>query len=287
MSFTPPPPPPGDGPRIPPRPDVPEPGPWSPEFALELPAPPADRWGIGPGDSHPKATWRWWEAILVFVFGLFMAGLVASAVATAAGLSEDSQFFLFATAGQVVPLAVLIGWLQLFHGTWRAAVGWPSKIWPEVRAGVLGGLALYAIGALGVGTVLSIIFNLFSGTSIETPSQLPSDMSSAEILVAALMVIVGAPVVEELFFRGIFFRSLRSRNSFWVAGLGSSLLFGFAHLTVEGGSGWAGGLLLVTMMFFVGFGLAYIYERRGNILANMVAHATFNIVGLVLIILFS
>jgi membrane protease YdiL (CAAX protease family) len=85
----------------------------------------------------------------------------------------------------------------------------------------------------------------------------------------------------------VFFRSLRARRSFWVAGIGSSLLFGLAHLSVEDGSGWGGGMLLVTLMFFVGFGFAYVYERRGNILANMIAHATFNTVGLVLIVLFS
>lgn len=290
MSFTPPPPPPpGEHPYVPPRPDTGGGGSGSrdPGFASQLPAPPTDRWGIGPGDAHPKATWRWWEAIMVFLFGLFIAGIVGSALEVATGMGEDARFFLFAVAGQVVPLVVLVGWLQLFHGTWRTVVGWPSKVWPEIRAGVLAGLAIYGIGVIGLGTLLSLLFGLFSQAPVETPSQLPSDMGVAEIVAAGFMVIVGASVVEELFFRGVFFRSLRVRRSFWVAGVGSSLLFGMAHLSVEEGSGWGGGLLLVTLMFFVGFGFAYIYERRGNILANMIAHATFNTIGLVLIVLFS
>ena len=38
------------------------------------------------------------------------------------------------------------------------------------------------------------------------------------------------------------------------------------------------------MICFVGFGLAYVYERRGSLLANMAAHATFNAIGFALIL---
>jgi len=37
-------------------------------------------------------------------------------------------------------------------------------------------------------------------------------------------------------------------------------------------------------MVFTGLGLAWIYERRGTIVASTAAHMAFNIVGLVLII---
>jgi hypothetical protein len=287
MSRTPPEPPPlplPGQPFIPPRPDL---APGAQGVAYELPGSPPDRWGIGPGDSHPKATWRWWEAILVFLLGVFVAGIVGAVLAEVLAVGEDGQFFIFAIAGQVIPFAILIGWLQFFHKSWLRVVGWPSKVWPELRAGVLGGLAVYGICALGIGTVLTVIFGLFSDGPVQTPEQLPPDMGPLEIGVAAFMVIVGAPVVEELFFRGVFFRSLRARHSFWFAGAFSSLLFGFAHMSVEEGSGMQGALLLVILMFFVGFGFAYIHERRGNILANTVAHATFNTVGLALILLFS
>jgi membrane protease YdiL (CAAX protease family) len=36
-------------------------------------------------------------------------------------------------------------------------------------------------------------------------------------------------------------------------------------------------------MVFTGFGLSYIYERRGAILAPMAAHVAFNVIGLTLI----
>ena len=37
-------------------------------------------------------------------------------------------------------------------------------------------------------------------------------------------------------------------------------------------------------MVFTGIGLAWIYERRGTIVAPMAAHMTFNVVGLVVIL---
>jgi membrane protease YdiL (CAAX protease family) len=43
-------------------------------------------------------------------------------------------------------------------------------------------------------------------------------------------------------------------------------------------------LFLVLTMVLVGTGLAFIYERRGALLASISAHATFNIIGLVFIL---
>ena len=44
-------------------------------------------------------------------------------------------------------------------------------------------------------------------------------------------------------------------------------------------------LLLMIAMIFTGVGLAYIYERRGNIVAPIGAHMTFNAIAIVLIFL--
>jgi membrane protease YdiL (CAAX protease family) len=42
--------------------------------------------------------------------------------------------------------------------------------------------------------------------------------------------------------------------------------------------------LLIPLMIFVGFGLAYIYERRGSLFASIAAHSTFNVIGYTLIV---
>ena len=43
--------------------------------------------------------------------------------------------------------------------------------------------------------------------------------------------------------------------------------------------------LLVPVMFVVGMGLAFLYERRGALTASIAAHAAFNLVGYTLIVL--
>ena len=43
-------------------------------------------------------------------------------------------------------------------------------------------------------------------------------------------------------------------------------------------------LVLQLTMVFTGIGLAWIYERRGTIVASMAAHMAFNVVGLVVIL---
>ena len=46
---------------------------------------------------------------------------------------------------------------------------------------------------------------------------------------AVLMIVVLAPVAEELFFRGFLFAGLRTRWSLWPAAITSGLIFGLVH----------------------------------------------------------
>ena len=75
--------------------------------------------------------------------------------------------------------------------------------------------------------------------------------------------------------------SLRDRHGFLFSGIISALAFGAVHYRP---SPWQNSILLIVVICFVGFGLAYVYERRGNLLANMAAHATFNAIGFALIL---
>ena len=83
-----------------------------------------------------------------------------------------------------------------------------------------------------------------------------------------MYAIVVAPLHEELYFRGVLFRAVRDRY-----GLVSGLLatgFGFAlvhFLDAE----WQDALLLMGVMFFNGMALGWWYERRGTIVAPVVA----------------
>ena len=53
--------------------------------------------------------------------------------------------------------------------------------------------------------------------------------SDAEVVLLVLMVVVGAPIVEELFFRGLVLRSIQARWNDGLALVASALLFALVH----------------------------------------------------------
>jgi membrane protease YdiL (CAAX protease family) len=84
-------------------------------------------------------------------------------------------------------------------------------------------------------------------------------------------------------FRGVLFRGLRARSGFWVAALVSATLFTIAHLG-EGG-GWLASAVIVTGIMPLGVAFAALVERRGTLVVSIVAHATYNAIGVAVLIL--
>jgi membrane protease YdiL (CAAX protease family) len=99
------------------------------------------------------------------------------------------------------------------------------------------------------------------------------------LVVPAVMTIIGAPVLEELFFRGVLLRALQVLCRTRVAALGVAIavvvdgaLFGMAHL----GSGdlWA----QLPGLAAVGVVLATLAVKTGRLGPSIVTHASFNAV---------
>jgi membrane protease YdiL (CAAX protease family) len=97
--------------------------------------------------------------------------------------------------------------------------------------------------------------------------------SGLPFLVIAVMTVVGAPIVEECFFRATLFRAF---DESWTARWGrvgsiaaiaaSATLFGLAH----------GELLQLPGLVFVGVVLAIVYRRSGRLLPSVLVHVGFN-----------
>ena len=94
-----------------------------------------------------------------------------------------------------------------------------------------------------------------------------------DFAVLALLVVVGAPIVEEVFFRGLLLRSLQRRFGNRWAVPGSALLFGLLHV---GDSSPAAGFLLLLMLGVFGVVLALLALRTGRLGPGIWAHAGFN-----------
>jgi len=83
---------------------------------------------------------------------------------------------------------------------------------------------------------------------------------------AGLLIIVAAPVSEEIFFRGFLFGGFRKRLSFPIAALISGLIFGLFHYT--GASSWT----VVPQLAFLGFAFCCVYEETGSIYPTIALH---------------
>lgn len=89
-----------------------------------------------------------------------------------------------------------------------------------------------------------------------------------DLLVAGLVIIVVAPVCEEIFFRGFLYPAMRRNMGLWAAALLNGLLFSFVHFSLFGllGRTLAGALFCV------------LYEYTDNLWSPVAAHLLNNFV---------
>jgi membrane protease YdiL (CAAX protease family) len=231
-------------------------------------------------DAEPPvgATWSLLEVLLV---GLIAIGLLSILVTVIGGLVGDPDRALVFSAlatGLAFGAATLV-WVLALHREQFPALGLTSgRPWRDVAYGLVVGVALYALLIFVVAPLLLFLASLVFG-EVVPPNQaellLPPRPDEVEASVAAVGAVVAAPLGEELFFRGLLFRSLRRRFRFWVSAVVSAAAFGLVHVLP----------LLIPLMFVVGIALAYVFERRGSLLASIAAHAAFNVIGITSILL--
>ena len=141
---------------------------------------------------------------------------------------------------------------------------------------------LTAIGLL-IGTLVAyyIVAGLFA-TYVLQPDQediggeLGVGNPNVAIAVAAvLMIVVLAPISEELFFRGFLFAGVRSRWSLWPAAIVSGLVFGLVHAPT--------GITTVVPLAALGFALCWLYDRTGSLWPCVIAHTINNALALAVV----
>ena len=231
--------------------------------------------------GRPRATWKVWEAMAVYLVAILVGGLATVPLLQFVD-DEDLANLAASALAAVVIVGVLVVWLSSRHPTWIRVLGFPERggWWREIRASIGFGLLLYPGIVFGVGLVVNLVLTTISGEQVQTPEQVPSGLSAVGVVVTVLYAIVIAPMHEELFFRGVLFRAARDRYGLGAGLLASGLGFGLIHY-IDGA--WQNALLLMGVMFFNGIALAWWYDRRGTIAASVIAHMVFNVIGLILI----
>lgn len=87
------------------------------------------------------------------------------------------------------------------------------------------------------------------------------------------LIIIVAPIIEEIVFRGLFYKTLKNFLPFVQASIISSLIFAIIHENI----------LSLTILFLLSLYLTWIYERTNSILYSILTHSIFNFLNLLLI----
>jgi membrane protease YdiL (CAAX protease family) len=136
-----------------------------------------------------------------------------------------------------------------------------------------------------VGTALSATASaVFSGTSLggsNTQVIAGQRHNGAGAVLITLVVALGAPIFEELFFRGLIRTALSARLGPARAILAQGLLFGLAHYEPSNGLGNVSVVLTIALLGVV---LGYVAARTRRLGAGMVGHGLFNLVASILVL---
>jgi len=228
------------------------------------------RWGLG----DAAAGW-----LLAQVGGFVAIVIVAVLSGTQAESSEDLS----------------LGWLAVAQlGLWAGLGGVPFLAARLKGNGVVVDFGLRAklvdplIGlGVGLGTQFILvpalyipIFWLFDVTSndLEEPARGLTDRATDPLGVVLLVLIVGigAPIIEELFYRGLLLRSLERRfHQEWIAVGGSAVLFAASHFQ----------LLQFPALALLGVILALLVQRTGRLGPAIATHMVFNLITVTFLVL--
>ncbi|HKJ36457.1 MAG TPA: type II CAAX endopeptidase family protein [Solirubrobacterales bacterium] len=151
------------------------------------------------------------------------------------------------------------------------------------RLGALGPAARFASTfflALVIYVVAAgIVAGILQPEQEDIAENLGADKDAAAIVtvLAGVLIIGGAAIGEELFFRGMLFGGLRQRLPLWPAAAISGLLFGLPHLP-------QGDLAVVLQLSIFGAVLAWAYERSGTLWVPIGLHGLNNTLAFYLLV---
>lgn len=239
----------------------------APPPTQKRPTPPAPRWGLG-------------DAAAGMAMGLVLSSTVASIWLGTTG--SDDLSLGGKAIGQLALWTGLAGcvlWASRWKGSRSLADDFGWRVRPVDLA--IGVAAAVAAQLFLAGVVARLLEPLVGDPEIASRPvrELVDSAGGWRFAGLLLFVAVGAPIVEELFFRGLLLRSLqrRVRNDAAAVVL-SGALFATPHIQALPGGALA---LVLVSIFLLGALLAVLALRTGRLGSAIVAHSAFNAISLV------
>lgn len=198
----------------------------------------------------------------------------------------------------VAVIAELVGlplpWLLLLGITlpWIALAGWPllttafqgngpridlglRLTWSDAGWGVIGGVAALVAGGT-IALLLQAVFGEFTSAAGDVGEQLRDEGPMLAVVIFAICVAIGAPIAEEIAFRGMAYNALAKRglSTAWVIAL-TTIAFSLFHLEP----------MRAPILLASGLVFGVLRWRTRGLGAPIVAHAVNNLPGAAFLLL--
>ncbi len=206
------------------------------------------------------------KAIFMAIFYSFMGICVATIVASVSmeGYREHPMLWTFLAALFTIPFCVM----QLNREGYLEK----EKVWEWKNSQVIEWivLVLFSISsciALNYWITISGLMKIFQGFD-----KVAQTIYTGKLLEEFLAVVLAAPLVEELIFRGLAYQGFQRLWKKQTAMVASALFFGIYHRNIVQG----------LYAFFIGLLLVYVFEWFGTIRAAILFHIAANAASVVM-----
>ena len=221
------------------------------------------------------AVWAIAATVLIFFAGQLVAAAVAGMTAGAGLASEEvpAALMLWLLVSQAAMVALVFGAASLFRGR-------PQEVL-QLRP-VEQGLGTVAFATLAMVVLLgglnAILYWLMATDLMADLRPHLELIRSDAWLLAALAIGAGAPLMEELTFRGFLQSALAQRLGFWPAALVTTAAWTGLH--------WGYSAAGMAEVFLIGLYFSWLLWRTGSLWPALICHAVYN-TGLVLVLRFA
>ena len=222
-------------------------------------------------DAPPR--WPWGFGFAAFLVALLVTFLLAGIAAAVGGVEpgekQPASFTIIATGIQdtaLVASAVLFAALIARPRAWHFGLR-RAPFWPAVGWAALGLVSFYLFAAI-YGAIVQ------PDAEQRITESLGADRGTLGLIVAGCVVMILAPLAEEVFFRGFFYASLRSKFGIITAALVDGVVFGLVHFGFDG----LDQLLILPPLMVLGVIFCLVYEKTGSLWPVVGMHAFNNAV---------
>jgi len=226
-------------------------------------------------EPDPQLSWGVRHVIYGWLLGQVAVILVVIAInAFDSGIDLDDPSLEITAILQAALWVGTLGipiWLSLVKG-----VSWKEFGWEFQKNDILPGLLIGLGTQIAAGLLYLPLVLIFDGIDVSEPArELVDKATGFGVFLLFLVVAIGAPLVEELFYRGLTLKAFEKKMSNRLALVLSSLVFAIAHLQ----------LIQFPALFLFGFVAGYLARKYDRLGRAVWAHVGFNTTTVVALLL--